>query len=396
MPIDDIARGRSNPWAASNASSSVTYPNCVFALERHGIFPFERFAYNALHLGTEVLFKASLPEMLEVALDGMTGRGAWSLGAQIRQSTSGSGEIRGYRLETSPFTPPVLLLLVARLRRDDLITELGDPEEGSIARLHAALHDVSTGLGAAVRATKSVGLGEGLRILRDAGTVSLSELEDAVDDYDAVAQFLINHELAHAYVQRYDWMTDESDLDRRALELLADLVGVAWLFTHFIVNTPDREDYRERRGVRNHAEAIRANAEWVFKAHSYMLVFMALASAVEGEGLASLAGGLSHPHAFIRHMLWGSHFGTLVLSSYPESFTSEHADGLGAGARRTAFMLVEAGVIPVDDISVILEDGWRAECVRAAQLADRQDLIELRSIKKMLGWIEDLDLPSRP
>ena len=396
MSIDELARGRANPWAASNASSTVVYPNCVFALERHGVFPFERFAYNALHLGTEVLFTASLPETLEVALDGMTGRAPWSLGAQIRQSTTGSGEIHGYRLETSPFTPPVLLLLVARLRRDDLVRELGYPVDGTVGRLHAALSDLSAGLSAAVRATRTVGLGEGLRILRDASAVSADEIQAAVDDYDAVAKFLVNHEWAHAYIQRYDWICEEGPLDRRALELLADLVGVAWLFAHFVVKTPDLPGYRQRRGVGDHAEAIRANAEAVFTAHCYMLVFMAVASAVEGEGFASLAGGLSHPHAFIRHMLWDSHFGTLVVSHYSQCFSPAEADSLGAGARQTALTLAEAGVIPPEDIAVIFENGWREECRRAAELAATQDLPELRAVRTMLGWIEDMELPSSP
>ena len=85
--------------------STVSYPSCVFLLERPSAFPYERFAYDALRIGVEALNAASLPDRLEIRFDlGLSADEPWILNSEVA-AIGTSASPAGYSIRTSPFTP---------------------------------------------------------------------------------------------------------------------------------------------------------------------------------------------------------------------------------------------------------------------------------------------------
>lgn len=390
MTLEERARGRLWPWAESTECSSVVYPNAVFGLERHGVLPFERFAYNALRTSVEILHAADLPEAVCVALDGMDEHPKWSLGAQVRQSTYGDGALE-YCIATTPFTPLVLLALIWKI--DGVIRNSeGANLRGQASGVRAVLFDLGAAWQQGIEKARGDGLGSGLVVLRDELGVSRDMFSESVEHFDMASQFLVNHELSHVYLQRYSWADAlETDRDRRAFELLADLTATSWMYSKYVRNTPDSAVYRQARGVTDHAEAIRLNADQVLYSHLLMLAFMGLASCLGTGGRVDLSGRGSHPHTYLRYIFQEMHFATLVLSNYPAAFDEAQARELGARGRAGLALFLHAGFIRPDDLRVLFSDEWREDCKRAADLAEQHDIAELRGVRQVLA-----DLPALP
>ncbi len=368
--------------------STVSYPSCLFLLERPGVFPYERFAYNALRIGVEALNAASLPDRLEIGFDlGLSTGKPWTLNAEVAP-IGGSASPMGYRIETSPFTPLVLFGVSHRIGNrlfDPVVFKKWQSEPESFV---AEIQSVAQVIAEAVKEYRIRGLGYSLKTLIEQFGLSLSNLYKSVDDFDASVQLIVHHEVAHAYVDQFAHMNNGMpEQDFRAFEFIADMVATSWLYTGLIVNTPDSEGYREMRGFSTHVESIRENTKWVLRAQLIVLVFSALSGAIRRGGKVSLEGGPLHPHTHLRYMMQQVHFMTLVLSNYGDTFNSKELEAVDKLWREALGIFITAGLVPVGELNVLFDDARFADIRRAATIAQELDITELRNAHPFLAQL---------
>ena len=373
----------------TTAFSTVSYPSCIFLLERPGVFAFERFAYNALRIGVEVLNAIGLADQLEVhfSLGVSTGR-PWILNAEIEPVgtlTSPSG----YRMGTSPFAPLVLFGISHRIGNKLFDPTVLEEWQSDPRKLLAEIQEIARLVAAAVEEYREKGLGYALRALIHEFDLSLANLGTSVDDFDATVQFIVHHEVAHAYVNQFARLEkDMSDQDFRAFEFIADMVATSWLYRGLIVNTPDSTSYREMRGLSTHAESIRENTKWVLRAQLTVLVFLVLSSAMNHGGKVSLEGGPLHPHTYLRYIMQEVHFMTWVLSNYRDSFDTRELETIDKLSREALNLFITAGLVPIDELDVLFDDTRFADIRRAATIAKELNIAELRGALPLLAQLE--------
>lgn len=380
MSLVDRARGIRKPGLTSTQSSVVRFPSCVFALEKHGIFPLERFAYDSLRIGVEATNSAGVPDALEVNFEADP---LWWLGASVQQSASGNGAIRGYRIDTSPLTPYLLYALSVRtLRVQDTIGEA----ETEVAAVRANFQELKDILSATSTAFLDGGLGPALLTLRDDLGMDIQALQRGASVFDGAVKVLVGHEFAHAYIERFPWANrDLSPTERKAYEIMADLVAVSWLYSAFVRNTPDSVEYRKQRGFASHGEAIRNNSAAGLLSIKTFLMTLGLASALHGDSGVSLKGGVFHPHSLIRYLLQDVHFVTLAVSNFPDAFTDGYAESFRAEGFRQMGLLVRAGLVPDDDIRALTDDANLEPVRLASKLIAEHDIPELFGPKDLLA-----------
>jgi hypothetical protein len=369
--------------------STVNYPSCIFLLERPGTFPYERFAYNALRIGVEALNAANLPDHLEIGFDvGLFEDKPWSLNAEVTPIGTSTSPA-GYGVKTSPFTPLVLFGIIHRIGNrllDSVVLKEWQYEPQSFV---AEIQAIGKVVAVAVGEYRTRGLGYSLRTLIERFDLSLSNIYESVDDFDVSVQFIVYHEIAHAYVDQFAQMQNYlPNHDFRAFEFIADLVATSWIYSGLIVNTLDSSSYREMRGFSTHAESIRENTKWVLRTQLIVLVFLALSSAVHSRGRVSLEGGPLHPHTYLRYTMQQLHFMTLVLSNYKDAFTSKEIEAIDTLWSQALRLFITTGLVPVSDLNVIFDDTRFADIRRAAAIAQELDISELRSARPFLAQLE--------
>lgn len=373
--------------------STVHYPSAVFGTEKHGVFPFERFAFDALRIATEALAAVSLPAAVSVTFDPHGRADPWALNAWIRQEPN----TRGYAIETTLFTPPVLLALCHRVIRplfsyeDTSRSWRNDP-----TGLHAELTAIGNLVIAAANTCRNGGVGRALLELRDGGRYSLFDLPVTAQYFDAAVQFIVNHEAAHAYVKQFERLrTGIGALDLKAYEFLADLTATSWMYRKFIVNTPHTPAYRELREFDTHDEAIRANTQTVLESQLTVLAFLALSEATRTRSPVTLGEGPRHPHTMVRYLMQQVHFMTLVLSNYSSAFDDGHLEAIDGWWREAMLLLTTAGLLPQDTEDVLTDDKFFAAVRRAGELAETLQVEELRKAAPFLRQMAAIARPQQ-
>ena len=376
------------PWITSRAISTVHYPNAVLALERMAFLPFERVAFVALRIGTEVLPLTAAPESMTVRLDGMEGREPWEIGVHILQATDFGGSIKSYQVETTPFTPLMLFGLASALR-PHLDRALAQDAPASIDVFKRDLNAVGAAWQHAITLAKAGPIGPALARLRDELPVTETTYAEGRAWFDAVVQLLMGHEMAHTYVHRLAWVDSlNSDRDLRALEILADLVAVSWVYSRLVRNTPDTEEYRAIRGFEDHGEAIRINGLTGALSLVLLLVVFAVAAAPHNRGAANLSGGSHHPHSLVRFQLQIIHFCTIVLSRHSTAFTDSEREALVKGPQSLLDLCVSIGLVSRTDVALLQSADWLGDVARASELATLHDVPELREITRFLRQVQ--------
>ena len=374
----------SREWA------SVRYPSAIFGTEKHGVYPFERFAYDALHITTEALSAVSLPADVLVTFDADGGADPWALNAWIREApTTG-----GYAIETTPFTPPVLMVLCHRIFRpmfdeDDTLQRWSEEPK----RLHDELLPVAKLVLHAARTCRERGLGHALVELRDGG-YTVEDLADAAHYFTGAVQFIANHEAAHAYMRQFERLKHGlSAVDLKAFEFLADLTATSWMYRRYVVNTPDTEEYRRRRGVGTHSEAIRANSRYVLESQLIVLAFLGFAEVLSTRAPARFREGPTHPHTMVRYLLQQIHFTTLVLSNFDHAFSPRDVEELDERWQAVMLLLTIVGLVPHDTEDILTDDGYFAAVRRAGELAEELQIRELQKAASFLRGIKAIPRP---
>jgi len=373
----------------------VIYPASALGLEKHGFFPYERFAYDALRIGTEALGTVGLSTALTVSFDSEPeGVDPSTLNAWIRELEDGSGS---YAITTTLFTPPVLLALCHRIG----VPLFNESDSKGWAKkpelLQKELQAIASMLVAASKALRSHGASSAGRTLRDGGGYTLTTLPDSVNLFDAVAQFIVNHEAAHAYVKQFERLrVDLSAEDHKAFEFLADLTATSWMYRKFVVNTPDTDAYRDARQAKTHNDAIRANVYAVLESQLLVLIFLALSEAICTGGRVTLEGGSLHPHAIVRHSLLQAHFLTLVFSNYPLAFPDSEMKSLDKWWSDVMLLLYKVGLVPISALNAMVDDEHFIAVRRAGELAEELGVAELKKAVPFLTQLRAMNLDGPP
>ena len=374
--------------------STVIYPSAVFSLDKAPILLYERFAYEALRMAHEALNDAKLPDALLVTLepDHSMGDLPWTLNAYASPRVDATGNLVGFTVGTTPFTPPVLLAIchiigVPLFDPDSYKAWYSNPE-----KLRTSLQSIGGHLATSIRLCEAEGLGNSLRTFIQSLNYNLSNFSDSSSLYNSVASFLVNHEVAHAYVGQltHDKRT-LSDEECRAFEFIVDLVATDWLYAKMVKNTPDTPAYREWAGYATHSDAIRENARTVLNSQMLILLFVALARGME-DGAVSLNGGRFHPHSLFRYVLQMAHFSTRVSSSHRVHFPDDYEDFLSDIWNLNLELCCRAGVVRRSDIDAFLDDNHYSDIRKAAELIVEFDVAQLTPLKPVL---ESMAAPRR-
>src|SRR5580704_11601922 len=94
----------------SSEIARIEIPSVLFNLEKHEIFPYERFAYNALHIGVELLADVKLTTNININFDEAPDK-PWLMNAGIGPERTLGGAIRAFTISTTPLTPQFLLAI---------------------------------------------------------------------------------------------------------------------------------------------------------------------------------------------------------------------------------------------------------------------------------------------
>jgi hypothetical protein len=373
----------------------VIYPSNVLGLEKHGFFPYERFAYNALRIGTEALGAVGLSTALTVSFDSKPdGVDPATLNAWISETEDGSS---GYAITTTLFTPPVLLALCHRVGVPLFNQRDAKGWSKKPQLLQKELQAIAAMLVSASNALHAEGAASAGRMLRDGGGYTVITLQDSVNLFDAVAQFIVNHEAAHAYVKQFERLRSGLTAeDHKAFEFLADLTATSWLYRKFVANTPDTEAYRRTRRFKSHAHAIRANTQLVLEAQLLVLIFLGLSEALRSGGKVTLEGGRLHPHTIVRHNLQQVHLLTLVMSNFSSAYPDSEVNPLDKWWSDVMVLLYKVGLVPISAHDAMIDDEHYKAVRRAGDLVGELGIAELTKAAPFLTQLKGMKLDSPP
>lgn len=352
-------------------TSTIIYPSAVFSLEKDETLPYERFAYNILHLAVEALGVRSLPVQVIVEFTSESTKVApWTINASVQCKVDSDGKPSLFTFLIPELVPALIYIFCQTLGA--VLVEDGEAIE--LQRLQEFVHVGNKG----VRSYKKDGLGHGIRTLYDRGGLTIAHYAEVQNSYDLLTKLIAYHEIGHAYADHLSCGQDLNAVSKRGFELIADLLATTWFYNGYVRNTPDDEEYRRRRGVASYAESIFANAVVAQRTHLLLIALMAIAGTQQNDGLVTLEGGISHPPGLQRHMLQHMHLTTLIESNFGHVLSREQFEAFDVDWNRLIDSFVQSGLIPIKDIEMMLDP---RECDTIEAAADAIHAMDVRDLK---------------
>lgn len=249
----------------------VRYPSSIYSLERHESLPHERFSYNVLSLGIEALHQKQLPEQVTIEFPPSTDRmPAWLINASIRPQLRTDGKLLGFII-AFPELLPTMVMLFAHIVSKQLDESFeGVPVNEMLETVRTRIQEFVDIASKGVREYRSNGLASAIRVIYVSAGITLPLFQESFDYFDSISQFIANHEIAHAYIGQLHAVRAASAEESKAFEFIADLLGTNWLFNHFVLNTPDTEEYRKMREHKSYAESLEANIHWLIQTGAFL------------------------------------------------------------------------------------------------------------------------------
>lgn len=358
----------------SNSINKVLYPSSIFRLEKHEIYPFERFAYNAMKMAADALPVAKLPDWLTISFDDSNDifKYPWLLNAGIMQNSHENG----FEIVTTSLTP-VIILAISHSLGLYLFNSESEINEIVFRELVIKLGNSMNNL---IISYKQNGLPESIRILFNDIGLGIYNLSDASLFFDLTTQFIVNHEIAHAYVGQLTSRDKYTSKENRAFEFIVDLIATEWLYNKMIRNTPNTDEYREFRGFKNYRESIVRNTMITIDMQINTVLVFAFASALATKGRFTLEGSATHPHALSRYGLQMMHLTTLVLSNYKECFSEEDEEELDNRWTFYFQLFIKSGLISNTDIKAMSSGSDYSDLEDAIRLIEKHNIIELKRV----------------
>ena len=270
-----------------------------------------------------------------------------------------------------------------------------DEQEETFAkpdRLRAALLEFGTRFSGALKSYRDQGLASAIRALYESYGISVLDIKHSNNRYDACAQFIANHEIAHAYVgQLASTVRQLKAEEYKAFEFVVDLVATQWMYRQLIINTPDSTEYRDFRGTSDHAESILLNGYRMAESQILILLLFAIGSALTNNGRVSLEGGLVHPHSMVRHLMQHVHFSTLMLSNWTEKVGQAQLEQLAQYSIQFMGVFADAGLLSRNDVAAIESPETIQEHETARKLIEEFGVTDLEYCKGIFGVLPVTD-----
>lgn len=370
----------------------IEYPSAVFSLEAHEIYPYERFAYNALRTGTEALHEKGLSESILISfLSGADSDKWWAFNAGIGDWVSKNGDFHGYRVSTTPIVPLFVfgvchVLAPLLFDENEQKSTFASPEKftDELQRFGNVFTD-------SLKKYREKGLASAIRNLYEEYSISVLDVERSRLRYDLCTRFITKHEIAHAYVgQLSKEARSFTHEESRAFEYIVDLVAMQWIYNAIILNTPDSQEYRKIRGTEDHAESVLVNAYSVNEAQILVFLLFALGSALNNKGTICLDGGLVHPNSLVRHLMQYTHFTTLMLSNWEELVGAKELSDLAEYSNQYLGLFAEVGLLSLDDAKALVSPNTIQDHKVAEKLVDEFQVTELFEAKGIFRSAEKL------
>ena len=371
-------------------ASDVHYPSSLFSLERHEVLPYERLAYEVLHIGIPALNHRNLPESITVDFASLPPGGPpWLLNASIAAKLTGS-TVNGF-VVSFPELAPLLFHSFAHVVGHPLLEGL--KENGGIkdpTAIRTLIGDFVAGANLAVREYRSGGCGFAVRAAFNHFGIGPLTIYDRFETYCGLSRLIANHEVAHAYTLQMTKRPPKDAAESRAFEILADSVAAVWSYRKCIAQTPDTSEYREFRGLNTYADCIYSNASGAMKTQLLLVLLMAIAGAQRTAGHVTLAGGTRHPSSILRGLFQHINLNTLVASNYSSILSREQLAHLRAIFAEGLLKLVAGSVLSGPEIPLVFDDHEVAAIETAGELLNEIDIPELRKARPAFSSIRPL------
>jgi hypothetical protein len=354
----------------------VHLPSSIYSLEAHENLPHERFAHNVFRIGVEAMHSKGMPEAFIVDFSSGSDFPAWAINASIQAERNQKGALVGFKIMFSELLPTMLIMFahLVSSRFADEKQDIGEKPSTIRQQVQKFLDVINVG----IRAYRQAGLASAIRSIYESANFEMANLQECFDDFDAVCQFIANHELAHAYLGQLQHTASKiAVVDAKAFELCADLLATHWLFVEYVVLTPDTDEYRKMRGLESYADCLAHNVAWLIRTHQCIAILMSLASA-QLTGEVGLPSGMRHPSGLGRNVLQ-----TLWLMRLSEWFLGERTSTKTvAEVNERIFdsskLMAQTGIASRADVDEMLSDSEMELSQRAADLIEELDLRELK------------------
>jgi hypothetical protein len=370
----------------------IEIPSAVYSLEFHEIFPYNRFAYNTLRIGVEVLHEKKLPESILVSfLEGTTDNRWWKINAGIGNWVTQNGLIHGFRIATSPLTP-LLIFGVCHIL-GPLLFEIEKKKETFADPLRFQNEFIKFGniLANSLNTYRDHGLASAIRYFYTKHSISVFDIQESMSLYDSCSGFIANHEIAHAFVgQLASNIRHLKSEELQAFELIVDLVATQWLYKKMIVNTPDSHEYRIFRERDSYEDCIVSNAFNLVKSQILNFLFFVLASAFNNNGQISLKSGFSHPHTLLRHTVQNIHFTTLISSNWTNIVGETQLEELASYSLKYMGLFINAGFLSRKDFDDCFSQKTAQTLKTVEGLIDEFGVTDLEYCKNMFSAFSNI------
>lgn len=288
------------PLNLDGAFCGVTYPSSIFSLEHHEIIVFERFAYNIFREAVSALAESYLPAELDVEFPSSGETPAWALNCSIQASNFSAGMPTKVRVCVPQLLPPLLMWFSTSLCKGLFSNEGIQTYSENSELLHQDIQQFFDRVSAVVREFREHGLAFAIRLGHELFETTFDTIDKSFDQFDSLSYLIANHEISHLYIGQFSKQATSFD-DQKSYELISDLVAVEWLYRRYVLFTPDTDDYRKRRNLRDHPEAIFLNSRGAIETLLGLLLIMGSASAQVSNGRFHFEAGRVHPGSFVRY-----------------------------------------------------------------------------------------------
>ncbi|MEN6535428.1 MAG: hypothetical protein ABFD60_13535 [Bryobacteraceae bacterium] len=374
--------GNRRPPIATSLKSTVTYPSALFSLERDEVLPFERFAYNVLHLAIDVLHAKLMPERVVVDFSSAANISPWTINASVKCELDSEGRPVAFRFVIPELLPSLLYIFCQKLGAELLETGTSDVRKN--------IQAFADGGSAGVREYKQHGLAHAIRACYEYYGFTISEYSQVQNSFDLLTKLVAYHEVGHAYADHLTCGSNINPVTRRGFELIADLLATTWFYNCYIRNTPDDSGYREARGVASHSEAIFTNCIEAQRAQLTLLTLMAFAGGQQNGGRLTVSGGISHPSGMQRHMVQHVHLRTLIESNFAHVLSKEQLATLKEDWISILECLIRSGIVPVADAMSHLDPQECDTIEAAANAIESMNVMELKPVVPFLLEIREI------
>jgi hypothetical protein len=375
----------SSPRKSADACQ-ITIPSLLYSLEKHEIYAYERFAYTALKMGVELLADVNLTTNIRIGFD-LSPDTPWALNAGIRAERTSGGGINAFAISTSSLMPPFLLAICFCIAAGFEDAEVLREWQDDPAAFRSIIDELGQVLAEAAQAAISTDIAAAVRRLSERLGLTLWNVHDCASHYDTVTHFITGHEVAHAYVGQLNRTRKLSAEERRAFEIIVDLLAGTWTYLKMVKFTPDTDEYREFRGFDTHSEAVRDNSRLLMEGQLLLLAFLAISGAIANKGPVSLDGGVYHPHSCVRFLIQNTHLLTLILSNQHSHFSESQSRELSDIRTRVMTLFHGSGLIPHEDMLAIADPTKYVDVNVAAALIDEFNVRELQQAKQFLATV---------